>query len=159
MRVAPATDLTALAAALNDLYRLSGSARFHAARVSATGVPVSRTGLRVLSHLADGGAASVTRLAEGLDVSQATASRVVAQLEAAGLVRRRPSATDGRVSHWSVTPAGRRALQRIERYHVEQLAMALADVDGSRRAVLTGAVQELVLRLHQAGSDAVLRTA
>ncbi len=141
-----ATDpsLSALAAALNDLYRLSGSARFHAETVAATGVPVTRSGLRFLSLVADAGPVSATRLAQGLDLSQPTASRVLQQLEAAGLVARQASSSDGRVSLYRVTAQGRRGAGEGARVPRRQLAEALDDVDAERRGALAGAVTELV---------------
>lgn len=141
-------SLGALAQALNDLYRLSGSARFHEQTVAATGIAASRSGLRFLSLVADTGPVSATRLAAGLDLSQPTASRVLQQLESEGLVTRQADDTDGRVSHYLVTPKGRRALDRVHRYHVETLTVALADVEPLRRSALAGAVTELVERLH-----------
>ena len=141
-------SLGELAQALNDLYRLSGSARFHEQTVAATGVAVSRSGLRFLSLVADSGPVSATRLAAGLDLSQPTASRVLQQLEAEGLVTRQADDKDGRVSHYLVTAKGRRALERVHRYHVDTLTEALADVDPHRRAALALAVTELVERLH-----------
>jgi DNA-binding MarR family transcriptional regulator len=143
-----------LAEALNALYRLSGSARVHEHTVAATGVQVSRTGLRALSLVADNGPVSGTVLASSLDVSQPTASRVLQQLENDSLVTRRASSSDGRVSHYLVTAKGRRALARVHRYHVEQLALALGEVDETRREALASAVTELVDRL-QAASRAV----
>lgn len=138
-----------LARALNDLYRLSGSARFHEQTVAATGVSVTRSGLRFLSLVADSGPVSATRLAAGLDLSQPTASRVLQQLEAEALVARQADDRDGRVSHYLVTAKGRRALQKVHRYHVDTLSGALSDVDPHRRAALAGAVTELVQRLHR----------
>ena len=140
--------LSELAHALNDLYRLSGSARFHEQTVAATGVAVSRTGLHFLSLVADTGPVSASRLALALDVSQPTASRVLQHLESEGLVSRQADDKDGRVSHYLVTAAGRRALDKVHRYHVDTLTDALADVDPHRRAALAGAVTELVQRLH-----------
>ena len=139
--------LGALAESLNALYRLSGSARVHAHAVAATGVQISRTGLRFLSLVDDTGPASATTMAAVLDVSQPTASRVLQKLEDDGLVVRRASTSDGRVSHYLSTAKGRRALQRVHRYHVEQLASVLDDVDEERRADIAGAVTELVDRL------------
>lgn len=136
-----------MAEALNALYRLSGSARVHAHTVAATGVQISRTGLRFLSLVDDTGPASATTMAAVLDVSQPTASRVLQRLEDDGLVVRRASTSDGRVSHYLTTAKGRRALQRVHRYHVEQLASVLDDVDEQRRADIAGAVTELVDRL------------
>ena len=137
-----------LARALNDLYRLSGSARFHEQTVAATGVAVSRSGLRFLSLVADSGPVSATRLAAGLDLSQPTASRVLQSLESEGLVTRQADDRDGRVSHYLVTPKGRRALEKVHAYHVDTLTVALSDVDPHHRAALATAVTELVQRLH-----------
>ena len=142
-------SLGALAQALNDLYRLSSSANFHANTVQATGIAVSRSGLRFLSLVADTGPVSATRLATALDLSQPTASRVLQQLEADALVTRKASSSDGRVSHHVVTAKGRRALAKVHAFHVSQLAEALAEVDPARRAALAGAVTELVQRLHR----------
>ena len=153
------TALGELATALNDLYRLSGSARFHARTVAATGVAVTRTGLRFLSLVADSGPVSGTRLAAALDLSQPTASRVLQQLESEGLVTRQASASDGRVSYYLATPKGRRALGRVHAYHVSQLAAALADVDPVRRTSLAAAVTELVDRLHREAVPSARRTA
>ena len=146
-----------LAEALNALYRLSGSARVHAHPVAATGVQISRTGLRFLSLVADTGPVSATVLAGTLDVSQPTASRVLQQLETDGLVVRRASSSDGRVSHYLPTAKGRRALDKVHRYHVEQLDTVLADVDDAGRASIAGAFTELVDRLHAASRTAAPR--
>jgi DNA-binding MarR family transcriptional regulator len=145
------TTLGALAESLNALYRLSGSARVHAHTVAATGVQVSRTGLRFLSLVDDAGPVQASTMAGVLDVSQPTASRVLQQLEHDGLVSRRASSSDGRVWFYVATAKGRRALQRVHRYHVEQLAHALAGVDDARRESIAGAVTELVDRLIAVG--------
>ena len=151
-----------LATALNDLYRLSGSARFHEQTVAATGVAVSRTGLHFLSLVADTGPVSATRLAAGLDLSQPTASRVLQSLETEGLVAREADEKDGRVSHYVVTAKGKRALDKVHRWHVDTLSTALADVEPRRREALAAAVTELVQRLHpdrQADDRSTRRTA
>ncbi|MDX6197129.1 MAG: hypothetical protein QOJ79_280 [Actinomycetota bacterium] len=151
-----------LATALNDLYRLSGSSRFHEQTVAATGVAVSRTGLHFLSLVADAGPVSATRLAASLDLSQPTASRVLQSLENEGLVTRQADDKDGRVSYYVVTTKGRRALDKVHRYHVETLTTALTDVDPRRREALAAAVTELVQRLHpdrQADDRSTRRTA
>lgn len=151
-------SLSALADALNELYRLSSSARFHADTVSATGVEVSRTGLAFLSLVNDSARISASRLAAALDVSQPTASRVLQQLEEAGLVTRLASDSDGRVSHYVATRSGKRALEKVHAYHVSTLMTALAEVEPGRREDLAAAVTELVHCLHPA-ADATQRTA
>src|SRR5919112_2102736 len=99
--------LSDLVRALNELYRLSGSARVHADTVRSTGVAITQTGLRLLSLIADTPRISASDLAAALDVSQPTASRVLQQLESDRYVVRHQSDSDGRVSHYVATPKGK----------------------------------------------------
>jgi DNA-binding MarR family transcriptional regulator len=140
--------LDQLVRSLNDLYRLSGSARVHADTVRVTGVQVTQTGLRFLSLIEDSPRISASELAESADVSQPTASRVLQALENDGFVTRHPSDKDGRVSHYVTTTKGKKALQKVHRYHVDRLAFALADVDDARRQQIVDVVDELVSRLN-----------
>ena len=142
--------------ALNELYRLSGSAKVHADTVRTTGVVLSQTGLRALSLVDDSPRLTGTDLAAALDVSQPTASRVLQQLETEGLVARHASDTDGRVSHYVTTAKGKRALAKVHRYHVDRLAYAL---DGADTAALAAAVAELVHRFTAAALPSNRRTA
>lgn len=144
----PGVALDELVRLLNDLYRLSGSPRVHADTVRVTGVSISQTGLRFLSLVADSPRISATDLAASADVSQPTASRVLQTLEADGFVVRHQSASDGRLSHYVATAKGRRALAKVHRYHVDRLAMSLADVDDARRREMADVVGELVTRFH-----------
>ncbi len=151
--------LDELARALNDLYRLSGSARVHADTVRATGVAITQTGLRFLSLIEDSPRISATDLAASADVSQPTASRVLQQLEADGYVERHPSTSDGRLSHYQTTKPGRAALATVHRYHVDRLAFALGDLDERHTDAIGQAVTELVTRLHTAATTRTRRTA
>lgn len=155
----PDLHLSELATALNALTRLASSARFHDETVRATGVRLSRSGLRFLSLVSDVGPVSGSRLAESLDLSQPTASRTLQSLEAEGLVSRQASTSDGRVSHYVATPRGRRALQAVHAFHVSQLAEALREVEPDRRAALADAVTELVRHLHGDSPSSDRRTA
>jgi DNA-binding MarR family transcriptional regulator len=139
-----------LVGALNELYRLSGSARVHADTVRRTQVAVTQTGLRFLSLIDDSPRICASDLAAELDVSQPTASRVLQQLEAEGYVVRHQSDIDGRMSHYVTTPRGRRALAKVHRYHVDRLAFALGDADPAYQQAIGRAVTELVERLTQA---------
>src|SRR5437764_2492627 len=125
--------LDQLVRSLNDLYRLSGSARVHADTVRVTGVTVTQTGLRFLSLIEDSPRISASELAESADVSQPTASRVLQTLENEEYVVRHQSDVDGRMSHYVTSAKGRRALQKVHGYHVDRLAFALADVDDQRK--------------------------
>ncbi len=148
-----------LVRALNDLYRLSGSARVHADTVRSTGVAVTQTGLRFLSLIEDSPRLAASDLSQSLDVSQPTASRVLQQLESDGYVARHQSDRDGRVSHYVVTPKGRKALVKVHGYHVDRLAFALGDTDPLYQEAITVAVTELVARLHGAAQGKGKRSA
>jgi DNA-binding MarR family transcriptional regulator len=150
------TDLGALVDSLNELYRLSGSAKVHADTVRRTGVQVSQTGLRALSLVADAPGTTGTDLASILDVSQPTASRTLQGLEAEGYVTRHASDTDGRVSHYVTTAKGRKALAKVHQYHVDRLREAL---QGADTEAITSAVTDLVRRFTAAASPQKRRTA
>lgn len=143
-----------LVRSLNDLYRLSGSARVHADTVNQTGVVITQTGLRFLSLIQDSPRISASDLAASLDTSQPTASRVLQQLEHEGYVVRHPSDHDGRVSHYVATTKGRSALTKVHQYHLDRLAFALGGIEAGRQQELIDAVGELVRKLHDASQSA-----
>lgn len=62
----------------------------------------------------DGGTRTVTQLVEQLQLTQSAVTELVQRAEHAGLVSRRPSPTDGRVFHLSVTDLG---LERLAEVH------------------------------------------
>jgi len=145
--------------ALNELYRLSGSARVHADTVRVTGVQITQTGLRFLSLIEDSPRVTASDLAETADVSQPTASRVLQVLENDGYVVRHASDRDGRVSHYVTTAAGKKALAKVHKYHVDRLAFALADVDEARKQQMVEVVDELVARFTATAEGTKRRTA
>jgi DNA-binding MarR family transcriptional regulator len=151
--------LSDLVRSLNDLYRLSGSARVHADTVRSTGVAITQTGLRFLSLIHDTPRISASDLALALDVSQPTASRVLQQLESDTYVVRHQSDVDGRVSHYVATAKGKRALETVHRYHVDRLAFALAGTEPTYQQAISHAVTELVARLTDAAEGRTERTA
>jgi DNA-binding MarR family transcriptional regulator len=58
---------------------------------------------------------SMSELADALDIEKPNATTVVAELEAAGLVRRRPHPTDGRAKLADVTSRGRELARRADK--------------------------------------------
>src|SRR5689334_19799988 len=58
---------------------------------------------------------SMGELADALDIEKPNATTVVAELEAAGLVQRRPHPTDGRAKLVDVTARGRRLARRADK--------------------------------------------
>src|SRR3712207_2083460 len=79
----------------------------------------------VLSVLAFGGPRTVGQLARAERVSPPAITRIVDGLEAAGLAERRRGTDDRRVVTVSVTPAGRRLMERGRARRVEVLAARL----------------------------------
>ena len=138
-----ATNRRALAEALNalitDVHRNSGT--------NAVGVleeaGVTAAQFKTLVSLG-GGATTVSGLAARLDVSQPTASRLVAALAAKGLVGAAVSSADRRAKELTLTPSGGALLPRIDtarvadlRVYVERLTPAQADRLAEALAALT----------------------
>lgn len=88
-----------------------------------TGVGPAR--LSALSVLVFAGPMRLTELARIEQVKPPTMTKIVAGLEAAGLVRRRVDADDARAVRLAATARGTRLLQEGRRRRVERLASAL----------------------------------
>lgn len=88
-----------------------------------TGIGPGR--LSALSVLVFGGPLRVTDLARAEQVKPPTMTRIVAALEADGLVRRRPVSDDGRAATLEATPRGIRAMQEGRRRRIARLATSL----------------------------------
>src|SRR6187455_478919 len=91
-----------------------------------TGVGPAR--LSALSVLVFAGPMRLTDLAALEQVKPPTMTKVVAGLEAAGLVKRQADATDARAVRLEATPRGVKLLQEGRRRRVQRLARALATV-------------------------------
>lgn len=78
----------------------------------ATGVSFGKS--RALRRLARR-PMSMGELADALDIEKPNATTVVAELEAAGLVRRRPHPTDGRAKLAELTARGRQLARRADK--------------------------------------------
>jgi DNA-binding MarR family transcriptional regulator len=81
-------------------------------------------GLVALSALDRLGAARVSQVADELQVDLSVASRQVANLHAAGYVKRIPDPHDGRSQELQLTRAGKRALRKAQERGVEILDRA-----------------------------------
>lgn len=93
----------------------------------ATGLTPAR--LSALSVLVFGGPATLGALAEAEQVSAPTMSRLVAGLEADGLVDRHGDPADRRAVRIVATPEGARLLLQARRDRVAVLADRLGDLD------------------------------
>ena len=105
------------------------------------GVTPSR--LSALSVLVFGGPRTLTDLAAAEQVSGPTMSRLVAALEAEGLVRRSAVPADRRASLLEATPAGKRLMHRGRLQRVARLSAELARLGRDDLRTLHSAVQIL----------------
>jgi DNA-binding MarR family transcriptional regulator len=107
----------------------------------ATGLTGAR--LSALSVVVFGGPLTVGQLAAAEQVRSPTASKLVTELEALGLVNRVSSPTDGRVTEVRATARGRWMLQAGRRRRVAHLAGRLSDLGPDDLAVLDRAADIL----------------
>ena len=78
------------------------------------GITPNQYGLMLQIAGSDDGIRTVTQLVEQLQLTQSAVTELVQRAEGAGLVRRRPSTTDGRVVHLSLTELG---MERLAAAH------------------------------------------
>jgi DNA-binding MarR family transcriptional regulator len=102
-----------------------------------TGVGPAR--LSALSVLVFAGPMRLTRLAGIEQVKPPTMTKVIAGLEAAGLVKRRADAQDARAVRLEATPRGTKLLQEGRRRRVERLTTALESLTAGEVDVLARA--------------------
>lgn len=89
---------------------------------------LSTNKIRVLSHLRRYGASSPGEIAAAERQQPQSLTRVFAELEVAGLVRRTPDTADRRVAVLELTGAGAQALRRDMAYGEAWLTAALEDL-------------------------------
>jgi MarR family transcriptional regulator, organic hydroperoxide resistance regulator len=107
----------------------------------------------VLQNLRGGKAISINELARRTHTDQSSVSVVVRKLAARKLLRRESSPIDGRSVVVSMTPAGRRRLQRSPAPAQGRLVGALRRMRAERRAELARGLTELI-RLTGIAEDA-----
>jgi DNA-binding MarR family transcriptional regulator len=121
------------------------------AGATATGLSISQ--LAILQRLLAGPATAAT-LAAAEHVSQQAIAQSLTTLKAEGLVRSRPDPSDGRKVVLSVTPSGRRLVERIVASRDAWLVRAIdAAVAADERPALATAI-ELLERLAGVDTDA-----
>jgi len=102
-----------------------------------TGVSAPR--LSALSVLVFGGAMSLKDLAAAEQVRAPSMSRLVAELEAAGLVRKRADAEDRRAVRIEATAAGRKVMEEGRARRLTALTTAVRALSARDRATLARA--------------------
>ncbi len=96
-----------------------------------------------LSVLVFGGARSLSELAKAEQVTPATMSRLVAAMEAEGLVRRYPDVSDARAIRLEATTKARRILERGRAKRLELLQQLLEDATPAEVAAVAAAADVL----------------
>jgi DNA-binding MarR family transcriptional regulator/GNAT superfamily N-acetyltransferase len=114
--------------------------------------------VRVLYELAQRRSLSAADLARSLDIDPGHLSRMLAGLRRRGLVRRERSSEDRRASVLGLTPAGRRAFDRLDRKATGQVSELLRAFPDDSRAELVRALSGVrrLLEPRAGGASAVL---
>lgn len=99
--------------------------------------------LSALSVIVFGGPVSLTALATAEQVRPPTITRLVHELERAGLVERRAHPSDRRAQLIRATPKGRKLLEEGRRRRVARLAAAISRLTGAERRALRQAAEML----------------
>lgn len=149
-------EVRRIATSIGALMRVAGSDRVHAMRQHAVGTDLSRTEMRFLAVVDQGGPLSVTALGRVLHLSQPTASRSLRRLEELGLVTRR-GIDDGRVAHYTITPEGRNVWRRFERAMAAQLRGAMTGLTAEEQATLADLLERVVHGTQSAASTSRTR--
>jgi len=117
-----------------------------AARVADADTGLSAPKLSALSVLVFGGAMSLSALAKAEQVTAPTMSKLVADLEAAGLVAKRADKADKRGLRIEVTAKGRALMEKGRQARLALLAARVAQLSRAERAALDDAAA-IMLRL------------
>ena len=104
--------------------------------MQAARLPLNRSALNALRLVDRNEPIAVSDLAKRLGVDQSTASRQLRPLEEQRLVSRTGDDNDRRVSWLSLTPKGRRVLERTTEVWLDDYRRALADWNEDDRAAL-----------------------
>ena len=142
MSAAPAKsyDVTVLAESLRGpLLRVSRRLRQEAQKDG-----LSSQDAVILGYLKKHPGAGVSELAAFEQISRPTMSSHVKRLEAAGWIRRADDVEDGRRQCLTLTPAGRRKHDEIQRRRNDWLASRLVRLTDNDRAALSAAAPALL---------------
>ncbi len=106
-------DLDLIQRSLEQLLRLNASRRVHARQAAAAGLTLSQPAVVLLRRISEKGPIALGDLARLVEMDPAATGRQVRLLEREGLVARRSSRSDARVTLVEATPRGESARQRI----------------------------------------------
>jgi len=118
------------------------------------GSALSLTDVRVLYELAHREAPVASALARDLGLDGGYLSRILRRFEAAGWLRRSPSAKDARQSVLALTPSGREAFEPLQQRSREAAAALLAPLPPARRQEVVDAMRRIEALLEPASTAA-----
>lgn len=122
--------------------------------------PFSLTQARVLYEIRERGSATATEIGRDLGLDAGYLSRLVAQFEKSGLIRKERSPSDGRQSFLSITAMGRKAMDLLERRTVRQVGDVLdrlSDPEQERLVSAMRAVERMIAPEPENKPEIVLR--
>ena len=106
--------------------------------------------MAALSRLDRGGPATAADLARQEQISPQSMGATIGELEGRGFITRQPDPTDGRRILLSISPSGKREVNRRRDARVEQLTAGLADFTAAELSQLAAAaplIERLAHRL------------
>lgn len=137
------SDVAAVLDAIRRIVRLLRVS----ARASEVSLDISAAQLFLLQKLAEAPAPSIAELASRALTDPSSVSTVAARLVKRGLVRRTPSPQDGRRAELTLTPAGRRLVQRAPEPAQVRLVEAIERLPVKDRTALARGLTALTREL------------
>lgn len=119
--------------------------------------PWTLTEARVVFELGQAASTDMAALRTSLDIDSGYLSRLLAKFDAAGLIARSASATDGRRQALSLTAAGKRLCRTLGERSNRQVAGLLAPLAGPARESLVGAMRTVMRTLDDQGGAAAVQ--
>jgi DNA-binding MarR family transcriptional regulator len=117
------------------------------------GSSTSTHAMRAAIHVHQHGTRTIGELAAGLGISYGWASRIVAELEASGMVRRSDDPHDRRVVNVSLTDEATQTLADVYRWRRDAVARALGPLDAAGRDAVTVFLRRITDELGGTGHD------
>ncbi|GFE62478.1 MarR family winged helix-turn-helix transcriptional regulator [Geobacter sp. AOG2] len=117
------------------------------------GEQVSMAQSHILFEIRRMGSPSMQQVAEELGMDVTTFSRQAKSLEGKGLITRRVSAGDRRVSLLGLTDAGRQVLEKIDRYMAATVERIFSHMSGFERETVVRSLGLLNEAVAKAGND------
>lgn len=120
------------------------------------GKPISVSHAHALSHLLERrGEPAITQqqLGAALGIDKSNVARLCARMERLGHVVQRVAPEDGRSRHLSLTPAGLRLAQAVERSSLARFSRLLAAIPEGERAGVVAALDVLGKALEEHGAS------